>query len=380
LALGIEEADVRPPSSLGGSGGDGGVGGVGGVSEGGGGEAGSIPWFDEDYPSRKRVTLDTTVSDEDIAGITLAVALTDAELSAAGYPDGRDLVFTADDAVTRLPHELQVFEQSTGVMLAWVRLPLVQALTATEIYLYFGNADVADQQDVAATWPADPYRGVWHLDEDPLGPAEPILDSSVHGNGGTTLGDPMLVAGVAAGAIDFDGDLDRVVIDDDDQALDFGLTSYSFSVWTLVTEYTDAGDVLLFKGTGQVGWQLDLVPSQQFWRAALFDVDTDSSSFGPDDQFLNVWTHLVGVVDRDTGNLQAFAQGTFRNQTAMLLTGSMDTNQPLLLSPGGNPCTGIIDEVRVYGRVLRPAEIALEHHNLDPGVTFATASAAESRP
>ncbi len=107
-----------------------------------------------------------------IAGSSVTAALTDFPLlvslaSDAGLRDharanGFDIAFE-DAAGTQLAYERQAYASATGKLVAWVHLPTLAA--STTIYMTYGNAQVAtDQQQPIAAWPAS-YRGVWHLEE-----------------------------------------------------------------------------------------------------------------------------------------------------------------------------------------------------------------------
>ena len=73
-------------------------------------------------------------------------------------------MFTAGDGATKLNHELESYGATTGSVNAWVQVPTLSATADTVIYLYYGNASAADQQNKTGVW--DPnYKGVWHLSE-----------------------------------------------------------------------------------------------------------------------------------------------------------------------------------------------------------------------
>lgn len=354
--------------------------GAGGSGAATGGNGGT--WLDPGYASRKRLTLDTTITTVDLTDITLAVVLSDPELAGAGYADGRDIAFTAADGVTRLGHELEYFDRGTGDLVAWVSIPVVQALTPSDIYVYFGNPAADDQQDLARTWPSATYRGIWHLSQNPSAAGKPMLDSTANGNHGDPDGNPTSVTGIAAQALSFDGDVDRVVIADLTGSLDVAeLSSFSFSVWALITEFSGAGDELVqqFGATG-AGFLIDITPNDS-WYSGVSDGTTSSTvQFGTDADFLSRWSHLVCVVDFDGSSIQAYAQGSFREERDLTVS-LTNTMAGLQLCPAGNPCKGILDEVRVYAMGLSADWIALEHRNLDPDApAFVTSGPVEHAP
>ena len=134
------------------------------------GGSGGPPWYNSAWSSRKAVTIDHTkvAGGLNLTNFPLLFAVTDATLKSAanggsmGKPDGTDMLFTAADGVTKLNHEIESYTASTGQVLAWVQIPSLSASNDTVIYLYYGNAAAANQQNVPATW--DPsFKTVWHL-------------------------------------------------------------------------------------------------------------------------------------------------------------------------------------------------------------------------
>ena len=134
----------------------------------GGASAGS--WFAPGtWAARTPLTVDPAVVDaagtgEDLVDFPLLVSVTDPSIG--GQADGRDLVFTADDGTTRLDHELESWNATTGALVAWVRVPELSASLDTRVFVYHGNAAAIDQQDPAGVWGAG-YTSVHHLDDDP---------------------------------------------------------------------------------------------------------------------------------------------------------------------------------------------------------------------
>ena len=63
---------------------------------------------------------------------------------------GEDIYFAQPDAQTRLPHELVAYDAARGELRAWVRMPKLSGGEDTELYLYYGDPDVAA-----------PSGGVW---------------------------------------------------------------------------------------------------------------------------------------------------------------------------------------------------------------------------
>ena len=75
---------------------------------------------------------------------------------------GYDIVFTAADGVTVLNHQIERYVNTTGELVAWVRIPSLDPLANTTVNMFYGNPTVAASPSTTATWTAD-YLGVYHF-------------------------------------------------------------------------------------------------------------------------------------------------------------------------------------------------------------------------
>jgi hypothetical protein len=135
-----------------------------------GGGGGGPAWYNSAWSSRKVVTIDhgKVMGGSNLVNFPLLFSVTDASLKSAanggsmGKPDGTDMLFTASDGVTKLNHEIESYTGSSGQVLAWVQIPTLSAASDTVIYLYYGNAAAANQQNAAGTWDSS-FKTVWHF-------------------------------------------------------------------------------------------------------------------------------------------------------------------------------------------------------------------------
>ena len=160
-----------------------------------------------------------------LASFPLLFRVTDSDLAHTGSGGdvtdlgGDDIIFFADNAATCggpssciLAHEIQRYVNTTGELVAWVRIPYVNTNAATSdtvIYVRYGDATVTSPtENPAGVWDSD-YAAVWHLDESGNGTLDEFTDStsnSNHGQGGAgASGDtPAQVAGQISNGQDFD--------------------------------------------------------------------------------------------------------------------------------------------------------------------------------
>ncbi len=155
-----------------------------------------------DYPMLFKVT------DPDLAHTTSGGNVTDL--------DGDDIIFIARDTTTCggpasciLDHEIERYVNTTGELVAWVRLPAVNTAAAasdTVIHVYYGDSTVTSPtENPAGVWNAN-FKGVYHLEEDVVDEATGGIhdDSTSYGNDGTQFGNAKIAGKIADGQ-DFDG-------------------------------------------------------------------------------------------------------------------------------------------------------------------------------
>jgi MSHA biogenesis protein MshQ len=144
-------------------------------------------WYDTNWQYRKRITIDNNQVDANLSGFPVLINLaTDVDLAANAQNDGDDILFTSSDEISKIPHEIELFDGGTGQLIAWVNVPSVSASVDTDIYIYYGNASVGSQQDVANVWDAN-FVKVLHLKETPNGTLDELNDSTGSGNHGQTF-------------------------------------------------------------------------------------------------------------------------------------------------------------------------------------------------
>jgi hypothetical protein len=149
---------------------------------------GPSSWWDLDYNYRKTLTIDHTKipGTADLTDFILSVDITDGDLTKA-LANGYDLVFIAEDDETVLPYERVYWDQSTGELVAHVKISTVSHDLDTPIRLYYGNSSAAsDPSDPATVW--SDYIAVWHFQEEITGSGDSVADSTENGNEATAVG------------------------------------------------------------------------------------------------------------------------------------------------------------------------------------------------
>jgi hypothetical protein len=350
--------------------------------------SGGPPWYSSGgtWIHRKSLTVDRTQvsGSASLSNFPLLVAVTDPDLRTAanggsvGNATGTDILFTAGDGMTKLAHELESYNASTGQLVAWVRIPSLSPQTDTVIYTYYGNAGAADQQNRAGVWDAN-YKGVWHLSA-PSGTA--VSDSTSNANNGTKTSAtvPAPAAGKLGGAQSFNGSTGLITVPDSN-SLDM-TSSVTISAWINASSWPNSyGDAIVNK-EGNYGLRSGDVASTQFdllwWNGAggIRIARTVPPSTG-------TWHHVVGQASANDA-YRIYVDGVLvtsaptdwypdpRDLSKALRIGGVDWDLPRTYT-----FHGLIDEVRVSD-IARSADwIMTEFRNQNSPATFYTVGPQE---
>jgi len=301
--------------------------------------------------------------------VTAAAALVDFPLGLvrvkdpelAAHASGDDLVVTGADGVTPLDREL-VTSNVDGTIELWVRATLAPG--AQTFYLYYGGVGAANSRSM---WSG--MMGVWHLSD----PMMTAADSSPHAHTLTAgpMQTPMSKPGVAGNARNYDGVDDSYgIADPGDGSLDVGTSSFSFTLWVKQMSAAGLYDTPLWKGgtsTSEPGYCL--ITGSQYWNVKIHDGTTYvDPELGMASQFTNQWVHVAGVVDRGAHTFSGYANGALAQALSITGVNTLDNSFAFDIGrPSDGVFKGLVDEVRLYPRVLAPEWIAAEYANLaDP--------------
>lgn len=77
--------------------------------------------------------------------------------------NGYDIIFASDtDGTVQLKHEIELYTNTSGYLVYWVKVPTLAWDADTTIYLFYGNGTATDTQDAANTFNGW-YDHVFHL-------------------------------------------------------------------------------------------------------------------------------------------------------------------------------------------------------------------------
>jgi hypothetical protein len=332
-------------------------------------------WYSEEWRFRKLFATDP----EDVSGTSdlinfpLLISTTDTDLAGKAQTDGDDIVFT-DSTGTKLDHEIDRYNSTTGELTAWVRVPILYTAKETIIYMYYGNASAVNQQNPEGVWDSN-YKMVQHFEET----SGTHYDSTANNNDSTAISVTTQgsAAGKISGANTYSGSTQYVRIADS-PSFDIGTGNMTLSIWFYADQlelnglWTHSNN-----STATDGWWVTLLGDARL-NASLNDTDYTSgySRWGA-----GAWTHL-NVVKQGTSLLYYFngvltdtiAGGQNINNSAGVMTIGAE-----LAAYTDSYFDGRLDEAR-FSNTNRNADwIATEYANQNNPAAFFSSTGVEEK-
>jgi hypothetical protein len=325
----------------------------------------------EGYRYRQQVTISGGVPDADLAGFPALVRTTDGANHVFGNtasPLGHDVVFTAADGFTRLPHELEHFATGGASELdAWVKTDMT-AGAPTVLYMYYGGPDAADPY-ATQVWDGN-YKMVQHLQET----SGTHVDSTSHGNNGTVSGATMDAVGKVDGADSFDGSNDYVSCGSDPSLKITG--PLTLEGWMRADELDGAlHNIVGFSNSEQRGYKLawDNRNTNRIWFCVNDYRTTPTGGYvyntllAYEPLSAEEWYHIAATYDPT--KMEVFVNGeSVGTRTPTSEPGAYDGSLVYIGRWGSFWFDGQIDEVRISD-IARSAEWILANYRLQGSPT-----------
>ena len=94
-------------------------------------------WYNSNWQYRKKLTIDYNEVGATLTNFPVLVSLSsDTDLAADAQDDNDDILFTGSNGTTKLDHEIEYFNGTTGQLIAWVKIPSLSNTVDTDIYMY----------------------------------------------------------------------------------------------------------------------------------------------------------------------------------------------------------------------------------------------------
>jgi len=320
-----------------------------------------MAWYNSDWKHRKAITIDSAKVDGDLTDWPLLVHLdSDSDLAEKTQSDGDDILFTDGDGATKLSHEIESYDGSTGTLWAHVKVPSLSASSDTSVYLYYGNDSASNQESVSDVW-SNGYEAVYHLDESAAGTgtADVYKDSTANNNHGDDLISASDQTGQIGRGENPDGSDDEILVPHDSTLNVTG--NHAVSFWVK----SDGRRRQFVSKRGDDG------ASYQFWDATngfrYYNGNITDRIAG---NYKTGWQHAMFS---HTGSEITFYTNGDPVATASISDSNTTTSDLHLGQDGvGNFGSLPFDEVRIQSTTRSDAWVAATYANQDDPLSFYT--------
>jgi hypothetical protein len=241
-------------------------------------------WWDNRWQYRKPIVIDHTKVAANLTNFPVLIDLTDADLAAKVQSDGDDIAF-ADQSGNKLDHEIEFYSGTSGRLIAWVRIPNLSSTADTTIYMYYGNPDALNQENVEGVWNSN-FLAVHHLSET----SGTHYDSTANNNDGTPAGGlNQNVTGQIDGADYFDKVDDHVTL----PRVFTSETRFTMEAWI----YTETGARYFISQWSATPSPGSGVFIQVGSTGTSIEMYINGVSQGGFSISLNTWYHIVATYD-----------------------------------------------------------------------------------
>jgi len=337
-------------------------------------------WYNSSWSYCKEIWIQSSHVDTALTDYPILIYIaSDSDLASDAQDDGDDILFALDDG-TKLSHEIEKFDGSTGELWAWVKIPSLSATSNTSIFMYYGNSGATNQENVADVW-SNGYEAVWHFNE----ASGNIIDRTGNGYNGAVVGTPNYhQSGKVGYAIQLDESSSEYFT-----LPSFGTLFSGTNDFTIMALYKSTSDS---DGLGNASfydyadyyvslihrYDLDGYPTRFYTKQGGTVQSVDTTTSHP----LNVWWADTAVYDADAG-LKIYTNGSYEASNNNY--GSFDSNSEANNTIGASLSTtyprcfgGYLDEMRIYSRIPSDGEISTTYNFMNDPVGGIVVGAEET--
>jgi hypothetical protein len=304
---------------------------------------------------------------------------------------GRNLRFATQDG-TPLSHEIESFDAAAEEAVVWIKMPLIDSLSASQYFvMYWNNPAATDISNGAAVFDtADGYAGVWHLDDSPgealgdTGAANVFHDATRNKNHGDDFVSGPQDKGAIGSGQAFDGVDDHVQIP---SAPSLQLRGpLTLSIWCRAATLKpslegDTLNALIRKGDDNPNsYQLAVIGG---YLTLALDADDNSGIRSKEKLIPGVYYHVAAAYEGKSAKL--YVNGAFDSEFAVPTAAGALTKDDKPLQIGGRVRTGSaashdqwhgsLDEAWVSRLSHAPAYFKMSYENQKAGSNVLSFSA-----
>lgn len=330
-------------------------------------------WWNDDWASRKQMTLDGGVTGADLKGgvaeFPLLLRLHTGNFSyfSEVHEGGKDIRMMADDK-TPLKYHIEKFDPVNEMALIWVKAPKVRSgVDSDTLWMYYGNEEAQDAADSKGTYDVNQAL-IFHFDEQ----NPQAQDATAYGNNAVKSTAVPDAAGWIGAAARFAGS--SLIEVPASPSLQFDpVKGFSFSAWLKLDQA--AAEAYVFRAVdGSKSVELVARDSSLVARY-VGDKSAETAAFSL--PALGQW-HNVSVV-LGSGKLDLYVDG---NPVGSVAVSAASMNPRLVLGGDesrGGYLTGLLDEVQVSNAARDPDWYKLIARSQSPDFNVINVGADEGK-
>lgn len=189
------------------------------------------------------------------------------------------------------------------------------------------------------------------------------LDSTASGNTGTLVGNATRVTGKVGNALSLDGSGDYVNCGDNG-TLDFGTSNFTITAWIKTSSSANYPAIISKEnGYGSYGWNIVLENGTGKLRI-LIHADAGAYTFPSSPNLADGKWHFIGFTWNNSasdiaGYVDGVSVGTYHifGYSGINLVNALSVMIGMQADGSGNDFNGLIDEVKIYNRILSGGEM-----------------------
>ncbi len=267
------------------------------------------------YPYYKEITINSTLVDGDLVNFPILFSNTSSDFASNMRPDAYDAVFTSADNNTVYNHEIELYNATTGQLIAWVNVTDLDGDADSTMYLHYGNGTTGTNEHITDTWDSN-FVGVWHMQDD-YSIDTGVEDSTSYGNDGlkesgyNETGLPIEVSGMVGYAQEFETNKPREVglvgslLDCGTSNTLQGASNLTLESWSYATDAKESY-VIMDRHHPATSWEITA-------QASNYRIQQGGwMNWVTGDRDINCWEYIV--VTREYPMVQFFDNGTYGSQ------------------------------------------------------------------
>ncbi len=242
------------------------------------------------YGYQKVITIDHTNIGSNLTDYPLLIDAQDNDLKSTvngGHvqsSSGYDIAFY-DKNTNKLDHEIELYNETTGKYVAWVKIPTVSSSEDTKVFMVYGKSGVTTNPSTVATW-NDDFLAVYHFSDDVS--STTFNESTANSSDGTAPAAITRITGKAGYGREFNGSSDFIWVDDTDLHADFpsknasATTEFTISAWVYLDDISDRGPFVSKQtgGSGNERGYVFMLEDNQKMKLEAFQSDNTNCSDG----------------------------------------------------------------------------------------------------